>query len=69
MGNTWLIQFNEYHVYFRICICIRLYYIENSHQQDNSWSVYIDTANALETAQITIVSELSYFPCFLSVHG
>ena len=26
----------------------RLYYIENSHQQDNSWCVYIHTANALK---------------------
>ena len=27
---------------------IRLYYIENSHQQDNSWCVFIHTANALK---------------------
>ena len=34
---------------------------ENGHQQDNSWYVYIFTENALKTAQITTLSELSYF--------
>ena len=35
---------------------------ENGHQQDDSWYVYIFTDNAFEeAAQITILSELSYF--------
>ena len=47
-------------------VYIRLYYIENSHQQDNSWCVYIHTANALKRLRKL---QLSYFPCFLRVHG
>ena len=34
---------------------------ENGHQQDNSWYVYIHWKCFEETAQITILSELSYF--------
>ena len=35
---------------------------ENGHQQDDSWYVYIFTEKCFEeTAQITILSELSYF--------
>ena len=52
MDNTWFIQFNKYHVYFRISGCN----IENNHQQESSLFE--------ETAQITIMSGLSYFPVF-----
>ena len=31
-----------------LLVYIRLYDKENSHQQDNSWCVYIFTANALK---------------------
>ena len=42
-------------------VYLRCYDKENGQQQDNSWNVYIHTANAFEeTAQITIQSEL-YF--------
>ena len=37
---------------------------ENGHQQDNSWYVYIHWKCFEETAQITILSELSYLIIF-----
>ena len=60
-----------------ITISIRLYDKENGHLQDNSWCVYMHTANAFdETAQISILSELyhisrksNFASYFLSVHG
>ena len=57
MGGTWFIQFNDYHVYYRISM---LYDKENGYQQDKSWCVYIHTANALKRMQITILSELCH---------
>ena len=48
---------------------IRLYYIENSHQQDNSWCVYIRTANALKRLRklqlcLDAFNTIDIFPVF-----
>ena len=55
-------------------VYLRLYDKKNGDQQDNSWYVYIHTANALKSAQIIILSyhisqKSNFASYFLSVHG